>query len=90
MATPQETNMVVVGILVGLIIVLTIILILLLIRPVMDFIRARLPENRKRKEMRYRTIEGWVISKVSAIDDIAGGRELEALSVLCVCVCGHV
>ena len=62
--TSTSTNMVVVGILVGLIVVLTIILVILLVRPVMDFIRARLPENKRRKELRYRTVEGWLISKV--------------------------
>lgn len=62
--TTTTTNMVVVGILVGLICILTCVLILLLIRPVMDFLHARLPENKRRKELRYRTVEGWVISKV--------------------------
>jgi hypothetical protein len=63
---PQaETNMVIVGILVGLIIVLTLILVILLARPVLDFIRSRLPENQRRKELRYKTVEGWLISKVS-------------------------
>jgi hypothetical protein len=56
--------MVVVGILIGLICVLSIILVILLARPIYDFIRTRLPENNRRKELRYRTVEGWLISKV--------------------------
>uniref|UniRef100_A0A7S3P509 RING-type domain-containing protein n=1 Tax=Amphora coffeiformis TaxID=265554 RepID=A0A7S3P509_9STRA len=63
MTTSTTTNMVVVGILVGLICILTCVLVLLLVRPVMDFVRSRLPENKRRKELRYRTVEGWVISK---------------------------
>lgn len=58
------TNMVVVGILIGLIITLSIILVILLVRPVMDYLRSSLPENHRRKELRYQTVEGWVISKV--------------------------
>jgi hypothetical protein len=61
----EETNMVIVGILVGLIVVLSAILVILLARPVMDFVRSRLPENQRRKELRYKTVEGWLISKVS-------------------------
>ena len=61
--TTTTTNMVIVGILVALIVVLTVILVILLVRPVMDFIRARLPESKRRKELRYRTVEGWLISK---------------------------
>ena len=67
--TTSSTNMVVVGMLVGLICILTCVLVLLLVRPVMDFVRSRLPENRRRKELRYRTVEGWVISKVRRHDD---------------------
>lgn len=62
--TTTTTNMVIVGVLVGLICILTIILMILLVRPIMEYIRSKLPENKRRKELRYRTIEGWVISKV--------------------------
>ena len=65
--TTTSTNMLIVGILVGLIAILTVILVILLVRPIMDYVKARLPENKRRKELRYRTIEGWLISKVCVV-----------------------
>lgn len=58
-------NLVVVGVLIGLIVLLCLFLALVAAPPLYAIWRSSIPVNPQKIERRYRTIEGWLISKVS-------------------------
>jgi hypothetical protein len=61
--TVESTNMVVVGFLIGLIILLSILFLIMSAPPIMRYIQRRREADPKRIELRYATIEKWLISK---------------------------
>mmetsp|Transcript_58376 Transcript_58376/g.142763 ORF Transcript_58376/g.142763 Transcript_58376/m.142763 type:complete len:826 (-) Transcript_58376:34-2511(-) len=67
----SQKNMIIVGVLIALIIVLCCILMFIVIPPVIKFFRKKIPVSKKRIERRYRTIDGWLITKaVQPCDDV--------------------
>mmetsp|Transcript_58374 Transcript_58374/g.142749 ORF Transcript_58374/g.142749 Transcript_58374/m.142749 type:complete len:824 (-) Transcript_58374:34-2505(-) len=67
----SQKNMIIVGVLVALIIVLCCILMFIVIPPLIKFFRKKIPVSKKRIERRYRTIDGWLITKaVQPCDDV--------------------
>jgi hypothetical protein len=64
----EDRRMLVTGILVAIMIVLSILLCYLVVPLICDYLRAKIPVSESRKERRYQTIEGWLVSKVRQHD----------------------
>jgi hypothetical protein len=62
-ATPTQ-DMAIVGALIGIIIILACLLLYLVLPPLLSRLRSLAPISQKRLDSRYKTIEGWLITKV--------------------------
>lgn len=63
-----QSNAAIVGILSGLIVVLFVVFALMVTPALIRYFRRRMPEDKKKIENRYETLEGWLISKVRTIE----------------------
>jgi hypothetical protein len=60
----DDRRMLVTGMLIAIMIILSVLLCYLVMPLFYDYLRAKIPVSEARKERRYQTIEGWLVSKV--------------------------
>jgi len=63
-----EENMVIIGVLVGLVVLLFAVFTIIVGPPLIQYIKRKIPDDPKKIQRRYETIEGWLISKVRTLN----------------------
>lgn len=69
-SSPRYRHNIIVGFLIGSIIILATAFCILLLPPLFRYIKCKILRSQKRIDLRYETIERWLISKVRKVHDL--------------------